>query len=116
RTPVRLCARAAAEREASERATELTAELAESAGRHGRVTLRAVAGTVWRLGRMLFGLGDELGKRPQGRWWHKAIGMLPIVGMAGDYLGERSALRRVAVQARRWIAARPAVEQPPAPS
>lgn len=92
--------------EAQRRSAELTAELTESRGRHGRVTLRAVAGTVWRLGRMLWGLGEELGKRPQGRWYHKVLGMLPVVGMAGDYLGERSALHRVAKAARLWLAAR----------
>ncbi len=94
--------------EARRRGDELTAELAESKGKHGRVTLRAVAGTVWRMGRLLWGLGDELGKRPQGRWYHKVLGMLPVVGMAGDYLGERSALRRVAKAARHWIGTRPA--------
>lgn len=97
--------------EARHRGAELTAELAESRGRHGRVTLRAVAGTVWRLGRLLWGLGEELGKRPQGRWYHKALGMLPVVGMAGDYLGERSALRRAAREAQRWLAARPGTDR-----
>jgi hypothetical protein len=58
---------------------------------------------------MLWGLGEELGKRPQGRWYHKALGMLPVVGMAGDYLGERSALRRLARSARRWMAQHHAV-------
>lgn len=93
--------------DAQRRSAELTAELSESRGRHGRVTLRAAAGTVWKLGRLLWGLGEELGKRPQGRWYHKALGMLPIVGMAGDYLGERSALRRAARAAAHWLAARP---------
>ena len=90
--------------EVERRSAELTAELAESQRRHGRFTLRAIAGTVWRMGRLLWGLGDELGKRPQGRWYHKLLGMLPLVGMVGDYLGERSALRRAAKAARRWIA------------
>jgi hypothetical protein len=71
--------------------------------------LRAIATTVWRMGRLLWGLGDELDKRPQGRWYHKLVGALPVVGMAGDYLGERSALRRVAKAAQRWLAAHAAV-------
>lgn len=90
--------------EAAAAGAELTAPITESKRSRGRATLRAVAGTMWRMGRMLWGLGDELGRRPQGRWYHKALGMLPVVGMAGDYLGERSALRRVAKGAREWIA------------
>jgi len=31
------------------------------------------------------------------------IGMLPVVGMAGDYLGERSGLKRVAKRAQQWF-------------
>lgn len=66
-------------------------------------TAKAVARTVWKLGRMLWGLGDELGKRPQGRLHHKALGMLPVVGLVGDYLGERSALRKVRTRALQWF-------------
>jgi hypothetical protein len=98
------------QRDVDQRSAELTAELATSQRKHGRFTLRAVAGTVWRMGRLLWALGDELGRRPQGRWYHQALGMLPVVGMAGDYLGERSALRRVAKGARRWIATYPGVK------
>jgi hypothetical protein len=97
------------QQDVDERSAELTAELAESQRTHGRFTLRAIAGTVWRMGRLLWALGDELGWRPQGRWYHQALGMLPVVGMAGDYLGERSALRRVAKGAGRWITTYPAV-------
>jgi hypothetical protein len=86
-----------------QQAAELTAELAESQKRKGRPTLRAVAGTMWRMGRMLWGLADELGKRPQGRWYHKLFGMLPVVGVAGDYFAERTALRRATRSARRWL-------------
>lgn len=89
--------------EVEQQAAELTAELDESRRKRGAVTLRAVAGTVWRLGRLLWGLGDELGKRPQGRWYHTALGQLPVVGMLGDYLGERKALRRAAAAGLRWI-------------
>jgi hypothetical protein len=95
--------RVSASPEDAKAAAELTDPLAESSRRHGRITLRAIAGTVWRMGRMLWGLGEELGKRPQGRWYHKALGMLPVVGILGDYLGERSALRRVAKEAGRWM-------------
>jgi len=89
------------------RTAELAGELTESRRRHGRVTLRAVARTVWRLGRALWSLEDELGRRPQGRLHHQVLGALPGVGMIGDYLGERSALRRAARQGVAWITARP---------
>jgi hypothetical protein len=82
---------------------QLTEELAESKKKHGRITLKASVGTLWRLGRSLLGIVEELEKRPRGRFYHRAIGMLPIVGMAGDYLGERSGLKRVAKRARRWF-------------
>lgn len=99
---------AAEEREAA----ELTAELSKSSARHGRVTLRAAGRTMWRFGRTLWALGDELDKRPQGRFYHRMLGVLPVVGMAGDYLGERSALKRAAKAGKKWLAARAAL--PPA--
>ncbi|MEV4318667.1 hypothetical protein [Actinocrispum sp. NPDC049592] len=65
--------------------------------------LKAAAKILWRQGRMLMAISDELGKRPQGRFYHKALGMLPVVGMAGDYLGERSALKRAAKAGNKWL-------------
>lgn len=88
-------------------AAELTAGLSTAQRRHGRVTLRAVAGTVWRLGRVLWSLGDELEKRPRGRLLHRALGKLPVLGVLGDYLGERSAFRRAARAGLQWISAHP---------
>jgi hypothetical protein len=91
---------------AEDRTTEeLTEELTEAKSRHGKITLKATARTLWRLGRTLLAMGDELDKRPQGRFYHRALGMLPIVGIAGDYFGERSAFKRAAKAAARWIAA-----------
>lgn len=86
---------------------ELTQELDESSERHGRVTVKAAARTLWRFGRTLYALGEELDKRPQGRFYHQAIGMLPVVGALGDYLGERSALKRAVKKGRRWISRGP---------
>ncbi|MGW5055084.1 hypothetical protein [Actinokineospora sp. NPDC004072] len=85
----------------------LVEDLDTSTSKHGRVTLKAAAGTLWRFGRTLHALGSELDKRPQGRFYHQAIGMLPLVGALGDYLGERSALKRAAKKARKWMAAHP---------
>jgi hypothetical protein len=95
---------------AEDAATEqLTGELAESKRKHGKFTLKACVGTLWRLGRSLLGIVGELEKRPRGRLYHRALGMLPIVGMAGDYLGERSGLKRVAKRAHKWFATQPGV-------
>ena len=81
----------------------LTEELTESERKHGKVTLKAAAGTLWRLGRALLGITGELEKRPRGRLVHRALGMLPVVGLAGDYLGERSGLRKVWKRAHAWL-------------
>jgi hypothetical protein len=83
-----------------ERTSELTEDL--GADRHG-VSLKSAATAVFKLGKALWSVTDELEKRPRGRWFHRALGMLPIVGMLGDYLGERSALKRAAKMAVRWI-------------
>ena len=67
--------------------------------------MKAAAKWLWRQGRLLMSITGELEKRPQGRFYHRALGLLPIVGMAGDYLGERSALKRAARAGERWLAA-----------
>jgi hypothetical protein len=95
----------AASSSAEDVATEqLTEELAESKKKHGKFTLKAAVGTLWRLGRSLLRIAEELEKRPSGRFYHRALGMLPIVGMAADYFGERSGLKRVAKRAHQWFA------------
>ncbi|RCW42772.1 hypothetical protein DFQ14_10828 [Halopolyspora algeriensis] len=90
-----------------ERTAELTEELEESRRRYGRPRTRAVASTVWRMARLLWEIDSELDKRPQGRLHHEALGSLPVVGVVGGYLGERSALRRVARRGARWIRRNP---------
>lgn len=85
----------------------LTEELDESSRRYGKVTLKASARTLWRLGRSLLAISDELEKRPSGRFYHEAIGMLPVVGMLGNYFGERAGLKRVAKRAHQWFARQP---------
>lgn len=88
------------------RTAELTEELSNSTKKHGRASVKAAGRTLWRLGRSLLGITEELEKRPRGRFYHRALGMLPVLGMLGDYLGERSGLRRVAKRARVWLAQR----------
>jgi hypothetical protein len=77
---------------------------APEAGR--RLGVKPAAKWLWRQGRLLLAVQDELGKRPHGRFYHRALGMLPVVGMAGDYLGERSALKRAARAGDQWLHAR----------
>jgi hypothetical protein len=80
-----------------EETAELTAQLRE------RSTFRAIGATIWKLAKVLWKLEDELDKRPQGRLYHQALGMLPVVGVVGDYFGERSALKRVREAAYAWF-------------
>jgi hypothetical protein len=67
------------------------------------VGVKPAAKWLWRQGRLLLAIQDELGKRPHGRFYHRALGKLPVVGMAGDYLGERSGLKRAARAGDRWL-------------
>ncbi|MFJ9780769.1 hypothetical protein ACIRSS_14365 [Amycolatopsis sp. NPDC101161] len=87
----------------ADEAARLTEDLTASEKKHGKATIKAAGRTLWRLGRGLLGITEELEKRPRGNFLHRAIGMLPIVGAAGDYLGERSGLREVWKRAHVWL-------------
>jgi hypothetical protein len=78
-------------------ARDLTGELADHHAHDGR--LRALARAVWRMGRSLFALHEELDRRPQGRWWWRTLANLPVVGAVGAYKSERSGLKRAARRA-----------------
>jgi hypothetical protein len=62
------------------------------------------------MGRALLALEGELGKRPKGgrvsqfiaRW----VSFLPVVGVAGKYVGEWAGLKRAAKAGEEWIHAR----------
>lgn len=86
---------------------QLTAEgvdpEAERTHRTGRSSAVGAAKALWRYGRLMRGIADELDKRPQGRWPHRVLGMLPVVGAVGDYFGERSALKRAVRRADEWV-------------
>jgi hypothetical protein len=88
---------------ADERAAELTGDLATPAD---PPTLSRIARAVWRLGRALFAVEDELDKRPHGNLLHEGLGMLPVVGAVGKYLGEWSGLRKAAREAEERLAHR----------
>ncbi|GAB3566917.1 hypothetical protein GCM10027445_14530 [Amycolatopsis endophytica] len=83
---------------------KLAGEFSQVEHRSRRITLKSAGGTLWRMGRSLLAITDELDKRPHGRFYHRAVGMLPVVGMVGDYLGERSGLKRVVRRADAWFA------------
>ncbi|GAY13201.1 hypothetical protein [Pseudonocardia sp. N23] len=93
---------AAADVAADARADELTGDLHVD---DGRSTARRVATAVWRMGRALYAVEDELDKRPHGRFYHEAIGLLPVVGAVGKYFGEWSGLKRASKKAHRWLRA-----------
>lgn len=83
---------------------KLAGEFSEVERRPRRITLRSAGKTLWRMGRSLLAISDELDKRPHGRFYHRAVGKLPVVGVVGGYLGERSGLRRVVRRADGWFA------------
>jgi hypothetical protein len=49
---------------------------------------------VWRLARAFFGLQDLLDERPRGNLVTRAVGKLPVVGVAGGWLDERAGIRK----------------------
>jgi hypothetical protein len=89
---------AAADAAADARAAELTGDLTET-----RPTLQRIGSAVWRLGRALFAVEDELDKRPHGNAVHSFIGNFPVVGAVGKYLGEWSGLKKAAREAERLL-------------
>lgn len=78
-------------------------------GSDGR--LRALARAVWRMGRTLFSLSDELERRPQGGRGWRLLANLPVVGAVANYKSERSGLRRAARRAAVWLASHPAADE-----
>lgn len=85
------------------RTEELSGELDVARRERGRPTPKAVIRTVWRMARTLWEIDSELDKRPQGRFYHEWLSAVPVVGIVGGYLGERSALRRVAKRGAKWL-------------
>ena len=83
---------AAADAMAEKQAAELTGDLTEP-------TVTRIGKAVWRLGRALLAVEGELDRRPHGNLFHEGLGMLPVVGAVGKYLGEWSGLKKAARQA-----------------
>ena len=59
----------------------------------GRGAQQAV-GTVWRLARTLAEVQHLLEQRPRGNLLTRAVGKLPVVGVAGGWLDERAGIRQ----------------------
>ena len=90
---------AEADAEAAKQAEEITGDLTDDSG----PSVKKVAAAVWRLGRALFALEGELDKRPHGNLFTEGLGMLPVVGAVGKYLGEWSGIREAAQEAEEWL-------------
>jgi hypothetical protein len=63
--------------------------------------------TLWRVTRLLGRIDDTLDARPKGKWSHRVLSNLPVVGVAGGYAAEREGLRRAAAQAAAILEGRP---------
>jgi hypothetical protein len=84
------------------RAAELTGGLENEK----KPTLQRLAGALWRMGRALLAIEGELGKRPRGGRIARGISLIPVVGVAGKYLGEWSGLKKAAKAGEEWIHSR----------
>lgn len=86
------------EREAGELAGDVGSEQPDERGR-----LAALARAVWRMGRTLWALDDELDRRPRGSKAWRLAANLPVVGAVANYRSERSGLTKAAASAVAWI-------------
>ncbi|MGZ8750752.1 MAG: hypothetical protein ACXWYP_07730, partial [Pseudonocardia sp.] len=84
------------------RAAELTGGLENEK----KPTLKRLGGALWRMGRGLLAIEGELGKRPRGGRITRWISLIPVVGVAGKYLGEWSGLKKAAKAGEEWIHSR----------
>lgn len=84
------------------RAAELTGGLENEK----KPKLQRVGGALWRMGRALLAVEAELGKRPRGGRIARWISLIPVVGVAGKYLGEWSGLKKAARTGEEWIHSR----------
>lgn len=88
----------------AERSTaELDAEGVRAEPAKGRSSFVIAGRALWRSGRVLRSILGELDKRPQGGFVTGMIGKLPVVGIAGDYVSERSAMKKAVRQGEEWM-------------
>ena len=67
--------------------------------RERRTGVRGNLRTLWRVAGLLGRIDDALDARPKGKWRHRLLADLPVVGLLGGYLSEREGVRRAAAQA-----------------
>ena len=84
------------------RAAELTGGLENEK----KPTFKRLGGALWRMGRALLAIEGELGKRPRGGRITRWISLIPVVGVAGKYLGEWSGLKKAEKAGEEWIHSR----------
>jgi hypothetical protein len=54
--------------------------------------------TLWRVSRLLGRIDEALDARPKGKWRHRLLSNLPVVGVAGGYAAELEGLKRGAAK------------------
>jgi len=81
------------------RAAELTGGLENEK----KLTVKRLGGALWRMGRALLAVEGELGRRPRGGRITRWMSLVPVVGVAGKYLGEWSGLKKAAKAGEEWI-------------
>jgi len=69
-----------------------------------RSGLVGTARTLWRVSRLLGRIDEALDARPKGKWRHRALSGLPVVGVFGGYAAEREGLRRAAARTAALLA------------
>ena len=69
-----------------------------------RSGLTGTARTLWRVSRLLGRIDEALDARPKGKWRHRAVSNLPVVGVFGGYAAEREGLRRAAARTAALLA------------
>src|SRR5689334_11364849 len=84
------------------RAAELTGGLENEK----KLTVKRLGGALWRMGRALLAVEGELGRRPRGGRISRWMSLVPVVGVAGKYLGEWSGLKKAAKAGEEWIHSR----------
>jgi hypothetical protein len=62
--------------------------------------------TLWRVAGLLGRIDSTLDARPKGRWRHRALSNVPVIGVIGGYEAEREGLRRAAAEAAAVLAGR----------
>jgi len=88
-----------------EDAAEDTREPPSQMAALGKGAQRAVR-TLWRLARTFLNIDDLLDERPRGGFFARALGKVPVVGLAGGWLDERGGIRKAAEETQELLAAR----------